>query len=182
MGCCGEPYDQTQNEKQFIPNNAYPVVQQPLAHPGAQFQDKQFQPPPIPSPLPVQQFPGQNGANIVNGFPQQQQQQLWQQPQSPPPNAGNPYNTYTVPASPSPVPVMSQYTGQTVNGANLGSTLQRPTPSYFGTPNSTIMTTSKINSLRSPEPMPAADEGKMSVSIDFGKRFICLRFIFIYFK
>lgn len=187
MGCCGEPYEKqdVNNGKRDILDAGHPTNLQPSPHPGLQYQEKQFQPPNIPSPPPVQQFGGQQ---VVNGsnMPFMQQQQ-WQQPHSPPPGASSPFNPYGQSSSPSPAPVSSQFTGTTLNGIgsvqNFNTTngmvpnggLQRPMPSYPGTPgNPSMITTSNVttSTLRGPDSTPLVDEGKMSVSIDFGKRLL----------
>ncbi|KAH8114842.1 actin-like ATPase domain-containing protein [Phellopilus nigrolimitatus] len=163
MNCCGKPYDQsaTNSQKQHVSNNLYPTNQQPSPHPGAHFPEKQqFQPPAIPSPPSVQQF----------GF--HQQQQTWQHA----PISSAPFNPYQLSGSPSPPPAGSQFSGTTLNGMDgmtPSGSIQRPTPYYAGASaqSSVMMTTSKINGLKSPEPSSIVDEGKMSVSIDFGTTF-----------
>ena len=58
----------------------------------------------------------------------------------------------------------------TMNGMLPNGGLQRPMPSYPGsTPvNTSMMSTSNVTA-RGPDPTSTVDEGKMSVSIDFGK-------------
>ena len=186
MGCCcGESIDKpTDQEKNANKVNGHGVLtkQQPSPHPGAQIaqmQDKMFQQPTIPSPPPVQQF----NMQTTGGY---QQPQWVQQPaQSPPPNM-NQFNPYAQATSTSPVHMSNQFTGTTLNGmgpnssmtSTLNGSLQRPNPVHPGSPfqvaNNPMMASSMSPQQRmGAVPMefnsPPIDEGKMSVSIDFGE-------------
>lgn len=162
MGCCGEPYDKpaTNGQKQ-VGNNGYPIVQQPTPHPGAQFQEKQFQQPSIPSPPPTHQF-GQNG------FPQQSWTPV--STQSPSPHPNQPYNPYGMSGTTSPGPIAPQFSGTTLNGMHPNGSFPAPTPGHLLSPSlsAPVMTTSRVT--QNPVPQ-VSDEGKMSVSIDFGTTF-----------
>ncbi|KAI5120632.1 hypothetical protein M0805_009392 [Coniferiporia weirii] len=181
MGCCGEPYDHTakNSQKQHVLDSPHPTNQQPSPHPNAQYNEQQFRPPTIPAPPPTQQFGGQHVVNsaATNGFQQQPwQQQMLSGSPSPPSTSPPPFNPYLLPGSPSPPPTANQLSGTTLNGAHglsAASTVQRPSPYYTGmSPQSSIaLTSTKFNGLKGPEPVSVADEGRMSVSIDFGTTF-----------
>ena len=140
-------------------------------HPGAVYDEKQFSPPSIPSPPPVQQFTGQQTVTGL-GF----QQQPWQQQQqmtsnSPPltsPSHGE-FNPYQLTGSPSPPPPAVQYPNASINGIAQNGSFQSPSPYFSGiqNPSAMMMSTSKLDALKSSQ-APPIDEGKMSVSIDFG--------------
>ena len=166
MGCCGEPYENDKNQQnghvQML-NGAtrpHPVTQQPGPHPGLLVDEKPFQTPSIPSPPPSAHQFGYN----VNQDQQLQQQQQWGQ-SSPPPGAGQ-FDPYAAQQSPSPQPNPSQFSGMTLTN----SALQRPTPSYpggsFAVP---AMTATRITTVTEKPQQPVVDEGKMSISIDFGQ-------------
>lgn len=178
MGCCGQPYDETttNSQKQLVANNSYPTNQQPSPHPGTQYQEKQFLPPTIPSPAPTQQFGSQNGAG-ANGFPQQPWQQQMLAGSPPPPSTSPPpFNPYQLSGSPSPPIAATQFSGSNLHGMANMAAVQRPMPYYPGASaaqSSIMMTTSKLSGMKTPETVPAADEGKMSISIDFGASPTC---------
>ena len=176
MGCCGEPYDpnDASNQKN-VSNNMYTTSQQPAGNAQMMYQDKQqFQQPSIPSPPPSHGF-GMNPTMM-----QQQQQPGWGTPglsQSPPPQSTSPFNPYAMnhPSTPQPT-VSPQYTGTTAVNGMTPNGVQRPTPFYPGSAGSVNMTASKTNGVPVQATPAVADEGKMSVSIDFG---VCyLRLIF----
>lgn len=150
MSCCGEPKiaDEQARNRPVAQSSGY-INQQPGPQVG--LSEKQgFRQPSISSPSPVHNNPyGQNG-----------QQQLWGS-QSPSPPPGTPWN--------------SQYT-------NVQPQNDRTSP--IMRPNSTHQPSSSISAMRmSPGPGPLSptplgprrefaqpvDEGKMSVSIDFGE-------------
>ncbi|TDL26993.1 actin-like ATPase domain-containing protein [Rickenella mellea] len=181
MGCCGEPrtkIEDIDHPAQHI--NPYPTTQQPSPHPALQFQEKQFQPPVVPSPPPVQSF-------TPNGV---QQPPQW--PSSSTMNTQfNPFAPQGVPTSPSPV--QTQHSGPNGYPQVPTPSFQRPgsavSPGFGGNPlpptsgSFNISPTPGFNgptpgfNPASPTPMGAAapaapfDEGKMSVSIDFGTTF-----------
>jgi hypothetical protein len=187
MGCCGESIDQpTDQEKKTLNGNGALMNQQPTQIP--QMSDKMFQQPQIPSPPPIQQL----GMQGTGNFQQQQMQPQWmQQPsQSPPPNM-NQFNPYALAASTSPGAMGNQFTGTTLNGMapnggmnGVVNGLQRPSPvhpaSPFQTNNAMMGAGIPPQSRTSAMPMeynsPPVDEGKMSISIDFGecKHISCL--------
>lgn len=140
-----------------------------------QFQEKQFQQPNIATPPPT--HASQIGFN-PNGM-QMQQQQGWgtpiPPPHSPPPGSNSPFNPYGMNHVPTPVPVSPQYTGTTaVNGSGTMNPMNgmqmnqmnRPTPLYPGA--SVNMTATQVNGGVTNQTANAVDEGRMSVSIDFG--------------
>ncbi|OCB85968.1 actin-like ATPase domain-containing protein [Sanghuangporus baumii] len=169
MGCCGEPlnkYDDKQNLN--APNNVYPTNQQPSPHPGALYHEKQqFRPPSIPSPPPAQQFGAQIAVN-GSGFLQQPWQQQMPPSSSPPlPSSSGAFNPYQLSTSPSPPPASAQFSGTTLNGMAQTGSFQAG--SRYS---SAMMMTSRVEgSVKSSNAGPAIDEGKMSVSIDFGTTF-----------
>ncbi|KAL5478877.1 hypothetical protein ACEPAI_2154 [Sanghuangporus weigelae] len=169
MGCCGESlnkYDDKQNLN--VQNNVYPTNQQPSPHPGALYHEKQqFQPPSIPSPPPAQQFGGQIAVN-GSGFLQQPWQQQMPPSSSPPlPSSPGAFNPYQLSTSPSPPPASAQFSGTTLNGMAQSGSFQAG--SRYS---SVMMMTSRVEgSVKSSNAGPAIDEGKMSVSIDFGTTF-----------
>lgn len=166
MGCCGEPIDKaaTTQREQHV-KNSYPVSQQPSPHPGlgAPYQEK-FVPPSIPSPPLVQQLTGQQPwhQQTIPGIPR---------PMSSGPMDFNPYQVQV----PSPPP--THFTGTTVAGSASGMGGLLPSmsphnslraPSTYFNQSPSIMTTAKADPIRASELMPNIDEGRMSVSIDFG--------------
>lgn len=177
MGCCGEPYEAPEpvTEKHVV--NPYPTTMQPSPHPGAQFLDKPYQTPSIPSPPPSHQFGGPNGYQTPPPA-------AWTPvPHSPPPGTGSPYSQFPPPGSPPPGagplspqfggmsngPLSPQFTGTTLNGMTPNGSLQRPTPVHAMHSGSATMTTSRVGRGASVSAIPPMDEGKMSVSIDFGE-------------
>ncbi|KAG9217771.1 hypothetical protein CCMSSC00406_0003540 [Pleurotus cornucopiae] len=175
MSCCGEAKPPTSAQK---PQNGYPnmqtVNQQPVPHPG--LQNPSFQQPTVSPPPNVHQ----QGAFAQNGF---QQQQGWQS-SSPPPF--NPYSGTNTPAGTFDATAKNTYNGS-VNGYPFNEPLARP-----GSAHTSIMRSQAGSpphmSVSSPPPMMTiqpppgqigqipgyptqADEGKMSVAIDFGTTF-----------
>ncbi|KAJ7584841.1 hypothetical protein C8J56DRAFT_949180 [Mycena floridula] len=141
MSCCGEAKTEESN-RPTAPNPGW-VTQQPTGQPG--LEKPFFVQPALASPPPVHNNPyGQNGFDQQNGFAQQQQSWAQHTP-SPPPmtiNSQSQFNPYD-----STSPIMRP-----------GSALQ---PSINQVPMNIPRTTSPQN----------VDEGKMSVSIDFGTTF-----------
>lgn len=176
MSCCGEAKPPASDQK---PQNGYPnmqtVNQQPVPHPG--LQNPSFQQPTVSPPPNVHQ----QGGFAQNGF---QQQQGWQS-NSPPPF--NPYSGANTPAGTFDATAKNTYNGS-VNGYPFNEPLARP-----GSAHASIMRSQAGSpphmSVSSPPPMMTiqpppgqigqipgyptqADEGKMSVAIDFGEEFI----------
>lgn len=167
MGCCGESRSkpETNSEKQNVLDGSYPVSQQPTPHPGLHYDEKPFQQPLISSPPPAELGDPRTSAN---GFPQQAWQQGAQTPGSPPPTStSNTFDPYRPAGTASPPP-SGAFSGTTLQSYN-GTPLERPTPFYSGSVQQTVsMSATKVNGYTNPEPVRTVDEGKMSVSIDFG--------------
>ena len=176
MGCCGEPREKQDNgSKQNEVGVVYPTSQQPSPHPGALAEKNQFIPPSIPSPPQTQQF----GAASPQLSPPLMQQQPWmnqnQQQASPagfnlPPGAYNPYHAN---GSPSPPPQAATSPFQGMNGVGQSNSFARPSPVPYAydpqTRSSVMMTTQAPPAAPRTPGAPVIDEGKMSVSIDFGE-------------
>lgn len=176
MSCCGEPNKPKDEANRVAPFNGQTVNQQPGPHPGVQYHEKQasFQQPTIPSPTPTHPY-GQQSFNGHNGH--QQTPSNWSQ-HSPSPPPMNQFGAYGAPGLPAPTP--SSFNGSSTAYSQHQSLLQ-PSPvhnaSFRGN------TSSPHTSMTSPPPMtatpmprqdfrPPSDEGKMSVSIDFGVYFM----------
>ncbi|KLO16492.1 actin-like ATPase domain-containing protein [Schizopora paradoxa] len=180
MGCCGEPLDDSNsgNQKNVV-HNGFPMNQQPGGMAQMQYQEKQFQQPDIATPPPA--HASQMGYNSNGMQMQQQQQQGWGTPvppHSPPPTSSSPFNPYGMNQVPTPVPVSPQFTGTTaVNGSGIMNSMNgmqmnqmnRPTPLYPGA--SANMTATQVSGGVTNQTTTAVDEGRMSVSIDFGTTF-----------
>lgn len=157
-GCCGEPADkdQAQNRYNAAQYPATPIRQQPGAQPGLQWQEKnQYNPPSIPSPSPTH-YP--NGSphspppqSQFNGYTPANSSTLYEQT----------INGHTFPASGhgSPPPLLRPNAVHApggpppglYNGIGGGSQITSVTPAGMHTGYA-----------------PPSDEGKLSVSIDFG--------------
>lgn len=186
MGCCGEPNDKPspQELNRVVPFEEKAISQQPSPQPGISWQQEKhpFQQPVIPSPQPVAQYgqvqpqfqlgPGQ----IQNGLAQP-----WtQSPQfdgnttllgSPPPPSssfGSPDNGLQTPYTRTSTP--STYAANPLNGYSPPP-LTHPTAAHHGSAMSISgrRTTSPSASAQISGYVPTVDEGKLSVSIDFGK-------------
>lgn len=150
MSCCGEPKDSYNDNanRQMPPSNGY-VTQQPGLQPG--LEKPFFQPPAISSPPPVHTF-------SPNGYGQQSP---WpQNSPSPPPGAqqpvyGHPVNGYSVNDPIIRPPSTHQATFTPPPGSHMSMSMSPPPLS--------ISPSSPQNT------QPSADEGKMSISIDFGE-------------
>jgi hypothetical protein len=156
MSCCGEsrPKDGVRPIGTLQP---YPITtQQPSPHPViTPFQEKPFQPfqpPNIVSPPPVHASPHLNGGT-----------------QSPPPQSSSAHGPLP-PNSPGPtLPQMGTYSRAVVDPAGSLSPLRRPSAAYGPTRNPNILSTYQGSATPMPTSIPPTDEGKMSVSIDFGE-------------
>ncbi|KAL0952735.1 hypothetical protein HGRIS_006966 [Hohenbuehelia grisea] len=187
MSCCGEANDKVANNtpKTQQVYNTQPIQQQPGPQPL--LQNQLFQQPTISSPpLAHQQGTiGQNGFG-QNGMPpngmQQQPNQWGQSPSPPPTNQFNSYVPNNNPGTPQPYPGSpgSPFSG-TQNGFNMNDGITRPTSAHtpfradtasphmsMTSPPPNIMTTSPPPNSQSTFGSQPQDEGKMSVSIDFG--------------
>ena len=153
MSCCGN----SRSENAIRPMGTlqpYPITtQQPSPHPLiTPFQDKQqaFQPPSIVSPPPVHAVPRFNGGA-----------------QSPPPPSTTTHSS--LPPS-SPPPALSQMGAfNLVDPTGSLNPLRRPSPAYPAAGNPNILSTYQSPALPMTASVPPTDDGKMSVSIDFGE-------------
>lgn len=162
MSCCGSARTYEGNSRSAPAGGTvqpFPISHQPAPHPEInnpydELKTTPFQVPTISSPPPVHALP-QFG---VNGT------------QSPPPPSSTTHGS----VAPSPPPQSPQFNGS-FHGSSLAdisgslNPLRRPSPSYPAAGNPNLLSTYRP-SVAIPAPsMPTADEGKMSVSIDFGK-------------
>jgi len=162
MGCCGEPNHVKGATNRVTSNNGQPVTQQPGPHPGAQLQEKQtsFQQPTIPAPTPTHPY-GQNSYG-QNGHYQSQPQA-----QAQPPATWSHHSS-----SPPPVNQFGAH-GTFNNSAVLQQPLLQPNPVHNASYRATsppIQTGSPLNTT-APRQDFRSNEGRMSVSIDFGTTF-----------
>jgi len=171
MSCCGEPKDlSATNRPQPFP--AAPVNTQPGFNPMMQ-QPQAFQQPSIPSP-PLAHTT--NGFS-TNTFQQQTQQQTgWSQSPSPPPPTNDfaQLSQQMTGGAVNPTLNGSTYNGSSFNVNNGFSSINQPLmrPGSAHSPHMSISTPPLSTS--PPLGMPQnttqiQDEGKMSISIDFGK-------------
>ncbi|KII84108.1 hypothetical protein PLICRDRAFT_168186 [Plicaturopsis crispa FD-325 SS-3] len=180
-GCCGTPAGSSKDEKnRDVKHSEQIISQQPGVQPDALLSHNSFKLPTVPSPPPAfsSVAPNEYGQN---GYQPQLQQSWSSPPSSPPPNMSQ-YNAYS---SGSPPPPPAAYNGAMggVNGSigmygsmtsqSMMSNSQLPLRANSASPympsnnSQTITTTSPVQRNFS----PPADEGKMSVSIDFGTTF-----------
>ncbi|KAG2143858.1 actin-like ATPase domain-containing protein [Suillus cothurnatus] len=171
MGCCGESISapDTQYANRVQPVNNGIISQQPGPHPGAQHHIQPFAEkpslliPPGPSP-PPQSFHQHNRS--MNGTP-------WSHTPSPPPQG----STYSTPLSPSlggtpltPPPASYIPSGPS-NSAMFLQPLLHPDPIHVPPRNNNIANSiSTAATAARVDPAPS-DEGRMSISIDFGTTF-----------
>jgi hypothetical protein len=175
MSCCGSPRPQDKSiptvgtrsvpvgggalQQQQQQQQQYPVSQQPTAHPGIispyhpPADASSFRPPDINSPPAVYPMAHLNGTA-----------------HSPPPTVSTLHGS----VPPSPVPQMGMYTSASppLLDPNVSlSPLRRPSPtdptSGSSSPPNLLSTYQSSATMPS---MPPIDEGKVSVSIDFGER------------
>lgn len=151
MSCCGTPRPQDQAKSATVGTvqPQFPVSHQPTAHPGItpfSAPETSFRPPNISSPQPV------HSSSYLNGA------------QSPAPTLSTAHGSL-----PSPGAQMTMFNRTSVVDpmASL-SPLRLPSPAYPASGNPTILSTYQ-SSMAVPS-LPPPDEGKMSISIDFGKR------------
>lgn len=174
MGCCGESRDEPVAEEgnRITPfKQGEPVNQQPSPQSTPHWQEKaSFQPPNLSTPPPALQY-GQNGQTPLH--------QPWaQQPSAP-------FNPYAFSSSPPPA------TSPTIHGTGYGSSSPSPPPTAFGAtatlaqpgaayaPNGTNRMTvtgrgASGAALSQNDFAAPSDEGKISVSIDFGAPLVTL--------
>jgi hypothetical protein len=156
MSCCGNPRPPAQTPQSKSVNAStlqqFSVSQQPAAHPGISPYStpapemSPFRPPNISTPQPVHPSP------YLNGY------------HSPPPTSSTAHGSIP-PSPPSAGPQAGMFNrASVVDPTRSLSPLQRPSPAY-ATPN--LLSTYPSAAVPS---LPHPDEGKMSVSIDFGER------------
>ncbi|KAF8272697.1 hypothetical protein EI94DRAFT_1769673 [Lactarius quietus] len=157
--CCGSARTHEGNSRSAPAGGTlqpFPISQQPTALPGINpYPEKlPFQPPSISSPPPVHALSQFGGT------------------QSPPPPSSTTHGS----AAPSPPPQSPQFNGP-FHGSSLAdisgsmNTLRRPSPSYPAAGNPNLLSTYRPSVAIPPPSVPTTDEGKMSVSIDFGTTF-----------
>ena len=153
----GGTLQQQQQQYQQQQQQQFPVSLQPAAHPGIN---------PFPPPADASTF---RSPDIITppppAFPMTHLNGI--NAHSPPPSAST-WNSSSPPSPPLPVPQMGIYTGDP--NAPL-SPLRRPSPIYptSGSPNQPNLLSTYQSSATMPS-LPPVDEGRMSVSIDFGER------------
>lgn len=169
MSCCGEakkPADDfNRPEQQFQQGwvNQQPGPQPMLEKPGGMngsYNATEFRPPSLPSPPPMLSYNnnGMNGSQVQ--MQMQPPQGAWRPPSShqspsPPPPTGSPYQTTTAFSADSHSMRQSTYSQPFGMG---GPSALSPPP----------MTATPMSSTFPPIQRPPVDEGKMSISIDFG--------------
>jgi hypothetical protein len=165
MSCCGSPKDSAPANSKPQTQHTGPIVTQPTFQPGLE-KPQFFQQPSISPPPAVHA----NNSFTVNGF-QQPGQPAWGQSPSPP--LANDFGTLTN-SSPMPSTTPTFNNGSTYNGSTFNvnsgfSSMSQP----MMLPRSAHMGHMSIST--SPAPVvqqltgsQAQDEGKMSISIDFG--------------
>lgn len=159
MSCCGTAKTQGVNRQEVNLSPSTPIAQQPSPHPGALFPEKQsFTAPSISPP------PAAHTYNSLNGH------------QSPPPSS------LTSTSPPPMIPQFNSFNGDLQSqplfdpssmAPPFQDNLLRPSPTYPGSVGSrpsayspqAISVMPSSNAGFSP---PLSDEGKMSISIDFG--------------
>jgi len=167
MSCCGEPKTNAPANSNPRPQPTGPIVTQPTSQPGLEkpfFQQPSISPPPAVHA----------NAFTVNGF-QQPGQPAWGQSPSPP--LANDFGTLTNSPMPSNTPTFngSTYNGSTFNVNNGFSSMSQPfmRPTSSHSPDISVSTPALTStSLMGKTGGQIQDEGKMSISIDFGT-YIC---------
>ncbi|KAI9451257.1 hypothetical protein BJY52DRAFT_1298655 [Lactarius psammicola] len=158
MSCCGSVRTDEGNSRSAPTGGTlqpFPISHQPTAHPGINpFLEKStFHPPSVSSPPPVHALSQFGGTH------------------SPPPPSSTTHGSLA-PSPPPQSPQMNMFHG--TSSADLSGSLnplRRPSPSYPASGNPNLLSTYRP-SVAIPAPsVPTTDEGKMSVSIDFGTTF-----------
>jgi hypothetical protein len=151
MSCCGTPRPENQAKSVSAGTvQQFPVSHQPTAHPeispfSAPAPEPSFRPPYLPSPPPVHSSSHLNGA------------------QSPAPTLSTVHGSL-----PSPGPQVGMFNRTSaVDPIGSFSPLRLPSPAYPASGNPNIL--SMYQSSAAVPSLPPMDEGKMSVSIDFGE-------------
>lgn len=167
MSCCGQPKDKAPANSKPLPPQPGPIVAQPTFQPGLE-KPQFFQQPSISPPPAVHANAFNANAFSANGF-QQPGQPSWGQSPSPP--LASDFGTLNNSPMPSTTPTFngSTYNGSTFNVNSGFSSMSQP----FMLPKSAHSGHMSVST--SPQPMgqtltggQAQDEGKMSISIDFG--------------
>lgn len=187
MGCCGEPSDKSSSQElnRVVPFATEGIAQQPSPQPGISWEQEKlaFQQPIVPSPQPVlqyggqyqpsfQQIPGQVQNGMAQPWTQSQQFDMLTPSGSPPPPSphafGNMENGALMPSTRTSTP--STYVANPLNGYSPPP-LTQPTAAHHssGMSISGRRTTSPPTSAQISGYVPPMDEGKLSVSIDFGE-------------
>ena len=186
MGCCGEPANQPGTQERSLATAVGAdgnglITEQPSPQPTPSWQEKAtFQPPGIATPPPV----FQNGQNAMTQNWNQQGQVIQFNPYgasngAPPPTASPTLINSSAPATSTTLANSLMY-GQGVRGnpspygqAQATAPLIQPDPVYSTNMNMTA--TSRISVSPGgyrPAFSTPSDEGKLSVSIDFGTRLL----------
>jgi hypothetical protein len=167
MSCCGSPRPPVSDRSVpvgvgtsgALQQQPFPVSEQPVGHPAispfpapANAASSSFRPPEITPPPLVYPMAHMNGTA-----------------HSPPPTA----SSSIPPSSPSTIPQMATYASPSTAVDPNGplSPLRRPTPTYpaSGSSHATNLLSTYQSSAAMPS-LPPINEGKVSVSIDFGER------------
>ncbi|TFK37617.1 hypothetical protein BDQ12DRAFT_684989 [Crucibulum laeve] len=155
MGCCGEPDDGVTGQTNNNATHAHgTIVNQPMGHPGLE-KPQTFQQPSIATPPPIHSLASQNGL-----------QQAWGQ--SPSLTLVNQFGAVNQAPGTLPNSTLNASLYNGASGFSMGDPLMRPSSAHMSQPS-----LSMSSSLPPPQPStsPPLDEGKMSVSIDFGTTF-----------
>jgi len=160
MSCCGSPRPQTPLPQTAVSKSVhggtlqqFSVSHQPTAHPGPYPgpapEMSPFRPPNIMTPEPV------HSMSHLNGY------------QSPPPTSSTVHGSIP-PSPPSTGPQVGMFNrASVVDPIGSLSPLRRPSPAYPASGNPNLLSTYPSAAVPS---LPPPDEGKMSISIDFGER------------
>lgn len=166
MGCCGEPANVPNPQggnRSIALDPAKTIAQQPTPQPTLQWQDKpSFQPPSIATPPPIVQHQQRITAQTWPQHSIQSDSYAAGLGRTPSPSAATPtlvnasVNSHGIPTSASP-PL----------GQSYDPSLTQMSATYSPSANMTI-TTKRTASPGGQPFAPVTDEGKLSVSIDFG--------------
>lgn len=194
MGCCGEPVDKTspQELNRIVPFETKAVGQQPSPQPGIQWQQEKqvFQQPIVPSPPPVLQYGHAQPQAMQYDYTTKMQNSIGSQPQW---SQSQQFSAFTSPGLPQPSsPTMfggseagkftrsstpSTYVANSLNAYSppiaQPSTVHH-SPGMSISDRRTASPTAQISSF-----VPPLDEGKLSVSIDFGESALLLYNLFL---
>lgn len=183
MGCCGEPIDKAEAQElnRAIPFETKAINQQPSPQPGIQWQQEKqpFQLPNVPTPPPVLQYglPQQRGSLYDTSTQAQSVVQQWTQSQQ-----LSAYGTPGYPQLPSSPTMFGSEAGKTsISRSNTPSTYVANPLNAYSPPITQPTTAHHVTGMSisgrgtasppqiSGQYVPPVDEGKLSVSIDFGE-------------